>query len=306
VGFIGTVVGLGGAVGGFSESLPKATDFVQLKGLLSGVTSGLSVAFDATFLALLISLLLMFPASALEKSEQDFLSGIDEYCQDNVLGWFAESTSSHAGSHSDLKELSVALEAAFRSQQQKFVEWWNRVNESVGAGLKRSMDAIQASALSVTTAADRLQTAVAAAADQANAIASPLTKAAEHASGIAECISVARGEAQGVRDSMVSAAKSAGEVQAALGQSSVHAQECVKASAGVEHHMVAARSAAEQLGAEVDAALTAAADRYTTEVHARIGEIKTHAATMNQAAEGLRFFADRLAPKHAAAEGNGG
>lgn len=85
VGFIGTVMGLGGAVGGFAGSLDRASDLSTLKTSLNGVTSGLSVAFDATFAALAISLIIMFPASLLEKAEMDLLAMTDDHCTRDIL-----------------------------------------------------------------------------------------------------------------------------------------------------------------------------------------------------------------------------
>lgn len=85
VGFIGTVMGLGGAVGGFAGSLDRASDLNALKTSLNGVTSGLSVAFDATFAALAISLIIMFPASWVEKAEMDLLAMTDDHCVRDLL-----------------------------------------------------------------------------------------------------------------------------------------------------------------------------------------------------------------------------
>jgi biopolymer transport protein ExbB/TolQ len=85
LGFIGTVLGISNAVGGFSGALDQAQDIEVLKTSLNGVTSGLAVAFDTTLVALVMSLLVSFPVSMMQKREEDFLGQVDEYCSDNLL-----------------------------------------------------------------------------------------------------------------------------------------------------------------------------------------------------------------------------
>jgi hypothetical protein len=48
LGFIGTVIGIGQAVGAFSGSLDQAQDISLLKKSLNDVTGGLATAFDTT------------------------------------------------------------------------------------------------------------------------------------------------------------------------------------------------------------------------------------------------------------------
>jgi len=81
LGFIGTVVGIGAAVSGFSTSVAAAVDLEVMKQSIGGVTSGLGVAFDTTLLALVMSILIMFPASSLQKAEEDFLGQVDDWCE---------------------------------------------------------------------------------------------------------------------------------------------------------------------------------------------------------------------------------
>lgn len=94
LGFIGTVLGLGEAVGGFSESLQSAqladgghyVDALEgIKGSLGGVTDGLATAFDTTLIALVASLLIMFPSSSLQKSEESFLAKVESYCDESLI-----------------------------------------------------------------------------------------------------------------------------------------------------------------------------------------------------------------------------
>jgi len=85
LGFIGTVIGIGQAVGGFSEAVGAAADLVVLKSSIGSVTDGLGVAFDTTLLALIVSLLIMFPASSLQRAEEQHLAAVDDYCHTHLL-----------------------------------------------------------------------------------------------------------------------------------------------------------------------------------------------------------------------------
>ncbi|ETR70313.1 MAG: hypothetical protein OMM_08908 [Candidatus Magnetoglobus multicellularis str. Araruama] len=69
IGFIGTVLGVGQAVGGFGSFLSSANDISEIKNGLTGVTSGLGIAFDSTLIALLLSVLLMIVTSSVEQFE---------------------------------------------------------------------------------------------------------------------------------------------------------------------------------------------------------------------------------------------
>ena len=82
LGFIGTVMGIGQAVGGFSGAIGTAQDLEVIKSSLASVTTGLAVAFDTTLLALVVSVLLMFPVNSLQKAEEDVLSQVDQYCNE--------------------------------------------------------------------------------------------------------------------------------------------------------------------------------------------------------------------------------
>lgn len=89
LGFIGTVQGLGTAVG--SLGVGDTTDIEGIKQSLGAITGGLGVAFDTTLVALMMSLMLKFPASSLQKAEEDLLNWVDEYCNENLLKRLKES-----------------------------------------------------------------------------------------------------------------------------------------------------------------------------------------------------------------------
>ncbi|MBL9156386.1 MAG: MotA/TolQ/ExbB proton channel family protein [Verrucomicrobiales bacterium] len=87
MGFIGTVVGIGDAIGGFGAVFEtgEGGDMSQIKGPLLDVLGSMGVAFDTTLLALVLSIVLSFPASSLQGSEDDLVTDVDEYCIDHLL-----------------------------------------------------------------------------------------------------------------------------------------------------------------------------------------------------------------------------
>lgn len=85
LGFIGTVIGISDAVANFAGALDSAGEIAELKNHLGAVTGGLGVAFDTTLLGLVLSLLIMFPTSLLQKREEDTLNAVDEYCNEYFL-----------------------------------------------------------------------------------------------------------------------------------------------------------------------------------------------------------------------------
>jgi biopolymer transport protein ExbB/TolQ/ABC-type transporter Mla subunit MlaD len=96
LGFIGTVLGIGSAVGGFSKFTQAALEIDQIKTALDVITSGLSVAFDTTLAGLVGSLILMLPSTALQNTEEKFLAEVENYCIDNMLNKL-EGTRGEAG-----------------------------------------------------------------------------------------------------------------------------------------------------------------------------------------------------------------
>lgn len=86
LGFIGTVMGLSVAIGGFGDVLSKTSDPTALAASLKGVTGGLSTAFETTLVALLFALVLQLLVTFLHKSEEEFLDSCAEYCQRNIVG----------------------------------------------------------------------------------------------------------------------------------------------------------------------------------------------------------------------------
>jgi len=86
LGFIGTVQGLGMAIGSFGGVLSTAKDITQLRPALQGVTSGLATAFDTTYVALVAALSIQLLLVMVRKSEEEMMDECKNYCQRNLVG----------------------------------------------------------------------------------------------------------------------------------------------------------------------------------------------------------------------------
>jgi biopolymer transport protein ExbB/TolQ len=76
IGFIGTVRGIGAALGQAHEAM---------QGNIAGVTSSLGVAFNSTFVALLISMFVMFFMHQLQLIQERLVLDSQGYCENNLL-----------------------------------------------------------------------------------------------------------------------------------------------------------------------------------------------------------------------------
>lgn len=86
LGFIGTVLGLGQAIGAFGLTLAQDGNLEGIKDSLTLVTSGLSTAFDTTLVALVMALILQLIVSFLQSKESEWLDACNEYCNRKVAG----------------------------------------------------------------------------------------------------------------------------------------------------------------------------------------------------------------------------
>ena len=84
-GFIGTVLGLSEAVGGFGKVISGGADIALLKSSLSGVTSGLAVAFETTLIALVAALFLQLLMTIVMQKEEDLMNDCANYCYQNII-----------------------------------------------------------------------------------------------------------------------------------------------------------------------------------------------------------------------------
>ena len=85
LGFIGTVLGLSQAIGGFGEVLGTNNDMSQITSSLKIVTSGLATAFETTLEALVAALAIQLLFTFLKKHEEEFLDDCAEYCHRHVV-----------------------------------------------------------------------------------------------------------------------------------------------------------------------------------------------------------------------------
>lgn len=75
VGFLGTVRGIGDALGQAHKAI---------EGDIMGVTRSLGVAFNSTFVALLISIALMFIIHQLQRMQERYVLDTEIYCEDKL------------------------------------------------------------------------------------------------------------------------------------------------------------------------------------------------------------------------------
>lgn len=110
LGFIGTVVGLGSAVSGFSDFLAGGAGLEEIQAAIGDVTMGLGMAFDTTLLALILSVILMFPLSVIQRREENLFGEIDNYLDDMLLSRFPQPEQQPIV----IENLEDSIEAAFR------------------------------------------------------------------------------------------------------------------------------------------------------------------------------------------------
>ena len=85
LGFIGTVIGLSGAIGGFGAVLNADATVSSLKDSLTPVTGSLGIAFDTTFVALLLAMVIQMAMTVLRRQEELFLDACREYSHVNII-----------------------------------------------------------------------------------------------------------------------------------------------------------------------------------------------------------------------------
>lgn len=135
MGFIGTVMGLGNAVGGFSSFLAGAADLGAIKGAIGNVTKGLGVAFDTTLLALVLSVLAMFPLSSVKRKEEILFGEIENYLEDSVISHLPSSEQQPIV----IENLEDSIEAAFR----RYIPDPDRYEEVFTRSIERASVAVE-------------------------------------------------------------------------------------------------------------------------------------------------------------------
>lgn len=85
LGFIGTVVGLATAIGGFGNVVREGADVEKLKNSLGDVTGGLGTAFETTLIALVAAMCVHIIMTFVMNREEVFLDECNDYCHKNII-----------------------------------------------------------------------------------------------------------------------------------------------------------------------------------------------------------------------------
>lgn len=142
LGFIGTVIGVSAAVASLGGSLENTSDISAVKGALNDVFAGLGTAFDTTLLALIMSMMVKIPASALQKSEDDLVTQVDEYCNENLLRRLNDGGAAERAAVNNLNNLKGIDGSVFRqaveegmATHQVELEKWLKKLDAIGSKL---------------------------------------------------------------------------------------------------------------------------------------------------------------------------
>ena len=138
LGFIGTVMGVSSAVASLATSLSDGGSMEAMKSALKDVFGGLGTAFDTTLLALIMSMLVKIPASAIQKSEEDLITSVDEYCNENLLRRLNDGRDGGAergaGGSADTQIFREAVEQALGTQHAELERWLGKL-DAIGGRL---------------------------------------------------------------------------------------------------------------------------------------------------------------------------
>ncbi len=140
LGFIGTVMGVSSAVSGLSATLENAANVSAVTDSMKSVFGGLGTAFDTTLLALVMSMIVKIPTSAMQKSEDGLVTITDEYCDENLLRRLNDGREGGAerggggGTGVDAKIFREAVEAAMGTHHAELENWLQKL-DAIGSKL---------------------------------------------------------------------------------------------------------------------------------------------------------------------------
>jgi hypothetical protein len=143
LGFIGTVQGLGSAVGGFANFLKGAAELTAIKGAIANVTIGLGVAFDTTFLALMLVTFVQFPLTSVMRRESTLLAEIDIYLDEHFISRLPSAEQQPVV----IENLEDSIEAAFR----RYIPDPDRYEEVFTASIQKAGSVVEQQFESLTT-----------------------------------------------------------------------------------------------------------------------------------------------------------
>src|SRR5437763_674370 len=129
LGFLGTVLGITGAISNVSpEVLEKS---------LSGVTGGLAFAFDATALALGLTMITMFCSFLVERQEQGVLDAVDLYVDRQLAHRFQRAGADTGAVAEAVRQNARAVLDAMGQLVQRQADVWA---QTIAATEKRSTE----------------------------------------------------------------------------------------------------------------------------------------------------------------------
>lgn len=122
LGFLGTVLGIAGAIAGVSpEVLEKS---------ISTVTQGLALAFDTTGLALMLTIATMFINFLVERMEQQTLEDVDQYADLQLAHRFARPTAEQGPFVEAVQKSGQAVILATQQLVEKQADVWAQTLEA--------------------------------------------------------------------------------------------------------------------------------------------------------------------------------
>ncbi|HMP73403.1 MAG TPA: MotA/TolQ/ExbB proton channel family protein [Kiritimatiellia bacterium] len=134
LGFIGTVMGLAQAVSGFGV-MGESADISAIQEAIGQVTVGLGMAFDTTLLALILTVLLMFPLSFIQRNEENLFVEMENYLDD----MFMARLPSPEQQPIVIENLEDSIEAAFR----RYIPDPDRYDEVFTRSIENAASAIE-------------------------------------------------------------------------------------------------------------------------------------------------------------------
>lgn len=139
LGFIGTVLGISLAVGGFSDFLTTSVSIEEIDRVtqeLGNVASGLSFAFDTTLLGLLGGLVSSVVSSVVQSREERLLTRLEEMTlrvMESAMP--VTSTAPAAGAAAGASLSTEAFEAAMRARMNELTVQMQHFHQTVNSGL---------------------------------------------------------------------------------------------------------------------------------------------------------------------------
>ena len=136
LGFLGTVIGVSSAVGGFTDTLSSSSDMESLKVGLKSITGGLGTSFDTTLVALAMAMILTFPVSALQKRESDVIGEVDEYTNEYLLRRLEDgrNTEEHRTPSASRNDMQDVVQAALKVHRAELEGWIGQL-KTLGKGV---------------------------------------------------------------------------------------------------------------------------------------------------------------------------